>query len=87
MPPQEPTPTGVILINDPHERDVIQVADEFGLFPVGWIITTLPRHSENGDEIFMSGQEIRQAAKYQNRFSDDNGHSRFVTMVIQCIIF
>jgi hypothetical protein len=84
MPPQEFLPNGVLILNDPYESDVIQVAKALGLEPVGWAITTLPRDTAENSSIFMSGAEIRQAARFQNKFSDEYGHSRFVTMIIQC---
>jgi hypothetical protein len=84
MPPQEFLPNGVEIQNDPYESDVIKVAAVLGLVPIGWAITTLPRDASDNSAIFMSGTEIRQAAKYQQKFSDEYGHSRFVTMVVQC---
>ncbi len=85
MPPQEFLPDGVEILNDPYEADVIKVAEVLGLVPVGWAITTLPRETSDNSTIFMSGAEIRQAARFQQKFSDEYGHSKFVTMVIQCM--
>eukprot|EP00474_Spongospora_subterranea_P004770 CRZ05228.1 hypothetical protein [Spongospora subterranea] len=84
IPPQEGLPDGVRLLRDPHEASNLKVAAELGLEPVGWAITTLPRSGkEYGGEVFLSGREVRQAARFQLKFSDNLNHSRFVTMVIQ----
>jgi len=33
--------------------------------------------------VFMSASEIRQAARFQNRYKDDDGFSRFATVVLE----
>lgn len=39
--------------------------------------------AEYGGDVFMSGREVRQAARFQNKFADELGHSRFVSLVVQ----
>ncbi|XXQ31615.1 MPN domain-containing protein [Plasmodiophora brassicae] len=85
-PPQESLPDGVNLLRDTQEANVLKVVAELGLEPVGWAITTLPRGGkEYGGDVFLSGREVRQAARFQLKFGSNAelGHSRFVTMVIQ----
>eukprot|EP00455_Lapot_gusevi_P038225 TRINITY_DN4282_c0_g1_i2.p1 TRINITY_DN4282_c0_g1~~TRINITY_DN4282_c0_g1_i2.p1 ORF type:complete len:360 (+),score=71.36 TRINITY_DN4282_c0_g1_i2:40-1119(+) len=84
-PPQENLPQGVRFLRDPKEATVLKIAQTLGLEPVGWVITTLPREDEKyGGEMLLSGPEVRQAAKFQNRFKDEEtGLSKFVTMVIK----
>ncbi len=61
-----------------------QMAARLKLEPVGWIITTLPREgAKYGGKVFLSSAEIRQAARFQHRYKDENGHSRFVTVVLE----
>jgi len=83
-PPQEGLATGVRFLRDPDEKTVHEVAERLGIEPVGWIITTMPRSGEKyGGKVFMSGAEVLQAARFQNRYKNDIGHSRFVTVVIE----
>jgi len=53
--------------------------------PVGWVVATLPRAGEKyGGPVFMSGNEIRTAARFQSRYKDkDTGYSRFMTVVVE----
>ena len=83
-PPQQNTKHGIRFLKDPNETQVHKVASILGLMPVGWAVTTLPREGEKyHGKVFMSGMEIRQAASFQNRYKDDLGHSRFVTIVVE----
>lgn len=88
-PPQKLKPDGVQLSRNSTEKYVVQIAAACGLEPVGWVITTLPRSGEQyGGDMLMSGAEIRQAARFQDKWAkDDHGHSKFVTMIIQRNIY
>ena len=86
MPPQEMLPDGVLVLEDPYLDAIVRVAGAMGLEPVGWAVTTLPRTDDKHGEVFLSGSELRQAARFQERFGNRHGHSKFVTMVIQCEI-
>ncbi|KMS93409.1 hypothetical protein BVRB_031770, partial [Beta vulgaris subsp. vulgaris] len=62
----------------------LKIAADLGLEPVGWAVTTLPRDDPAyGGEVFLSAREVRQAARFQLKYCDKLGHSRFVTMVFQ----
>ncbi len=83
-PPQEGLPAGVRFLRDPNEKVVHELAARLKLEPVGWIITTLHREgAKYGGKVFMSSAEIRQAARFQNRYKNEDGHSRFVTVVLE----
>jgi nuclear protein localization family protein 4 len=83
-PPQEAQASGVRFLRDPDEKTVHEVAERLGLEPVGWVITTLPRSGEKyGGKVFLSGAEVLQAARFQNRYKNELGQSRFVTVVIE----
>jgi len=85
-PPQEALSgkKGVRFLKDPNEASVVAVAGWLGLQPVGWIIATLPRSgAKYGGDVLLSGPEIKQAARFQDRYKDDQGHSRFVTVVVE----
>jgi hypothetical protein len=85
-PPQEAQVgnRGVRLLADARERKVEMVAKALGLEPVGWIVATMPREgAKYGGKVFMSGSEIRQAARFQARFSNEFGQSRFVTVIVE----
>lgn len=70
---------------DPHKKRVNEIAKACGLDCIGWAITTLSRDGDQyGGDMLMSGAEIRQAAQFQHEFSDEYGHSKFVTVIIQC---
>lgn len=79
VPSQEPGPTGVFFRKD--TCPIVRVAAALGLQPVGWAITTLPRAAN--DPVFLSGREIRQAARFQAKYANALGHAQFVTMVIE----
>lgn len=83
MPPQHMSPTGCEFLHDPFEQDTYAVARCLGLVPVGWVITSLPRSDEVFGTVFMSGAEIRQAARFQHTYGDSLEHARFVTMIME----
>ena len=69
VPPQSGSVDGVKMLKDSNEETVYKVANALGVEPVGWIITTLPRSGKKyAGKVLMSGNEVRQAAKFQNRF-------------------
>jgi len=83
-PPQDSQPGGVRLLKDPKEETVQAVAAALGLEPVGWIITTRQREGEKyKGKVLMSGSEVRQASRFQERYRNAQGHSRFVTVVLE----
>jgi hypothetical protein len=83
-PPQEPLSKGVRFLRDPLEQTVHKVAEALKIQPVGWIVATLQRSgAKYGGKVFMSGSEVKQAARFQNRYKDELGHSRFVTVVVE----
>eukprot|EP01006_Ploeotia_vitrea_P037538 TRINITY_DN66140_c3_g1_i1.p1 TRINITY_DN66140_c3_g1~~TRINITY_DN66140_c3_g1_i1.p1 ORF type:complete len:595 (-),score=272.20 TRINITY_DN66140_c3_g1_i1:789-2573(-) len=83
-PPQQSVPKGIRFQNDPKEATMHRVAMALGLQPVGWLVTTLPREGKKyGGKVFLSGSEVRQAARFQNRYKDKLGHSKFVTVVLE----
>lgn len=85
-PPQEALSgkKGVRFLKDPHELSVTSVAALLGLEPVGWVIATLPRSgAKYGGDVLLSGPEIKQAARFQERYKDDLSHSKFVTVVME----
>jgi nuclear protein localization family protein 4 len=58
------------------------VASALGLEKVGWVFTTL-----NKDQVFMTSEQLRQAAKFQEDFRvkhpDGYTVSKFITTVVQ----
>jgi NPL4 family/NPL4 family, putative zinc binding region len=84
VPPQESRSTGVRLLRDANEQNAHRVAAALGLQPVGWVICTKPRAGDKyKGKVYMSGAEVRQAARFQARFSNKLGHSKFVTIVME----
>jgi len=83
-PPQD-SKVELRFLRDPNEGIVHEVAALMGIEPVGWVVATLPRSGEKyGGPVFMSGNEIRMAARFQNKYKNkDTGFSRFVTVVIE----
>lgn len=60
------------------------VAEQLGFRPVGWALTTTARGGKRyKGKIFMSGDEIRQAAQFQHKYKDKENHSQFMTVVIE----
>jgi len=83
-PPQEGQPTGVRFLRDPNEKNVHEVAKALGLEPIGWIVTTRPREGKKyGGKVILSGSEVRQAARFQERYKNALGQSRFITVVLE----
>ena len=83
-PPQENAKDFVRFLKDPHEKVIHQLALKLGLEVVGWIVTTLERKGDKyGGPVFMSGLEVQQAARFQNRYKDQFGYSKFVTIVME----
>eukprot|EP00742_Colponemidia_sp_Colp-10_P004099 GILJ01004374.1.p1 GENE.GILJ01004374.1~~GILJ01004374.1.p1 ORF type:complete len:568 (+),score=59.41 GILJ01004374.1:49-1752(+) len=80
-PPQLGDTSGVRLLADRRKGDVDRIAEELGLEKVGWIFTALPR------DYFLSSQEVREAARFQNEFSVEHptGYmvTKFVTVVVK----
>ncbi len=65
---------------------LIRVASALGIHPIGWAITALPRlpQEQYGGAMVLSGAEVRQAARFQTRFTDAHtGRSPFFTLVFQ----
>jgi len=59
-----------------------KVLEAMGYSAVGWLITTQERSDDNG-EIFLTGDEIVQACKFQWAFRNENTNfSKFVTIVL-----
>ena len=51
---------------------------------VGWVVTTEERKGEKyGGAVLLSGLEVQQAARFQWRYKNDYGYSRFVTLVME----
>lgn len=83
-PPQECQATGTRFLVDPNEKRIHEVATALGLAPVGWVITTQKREGKQyGGQLFLSGGEMRQAARFQWRYKDAAQRSRFSTVVIE----
>jgi hypothetical protein len=83
-PPQD-SKVELRFLRDPNEVIVHEVANWMGVEPVGWVVGTLPRSGEKyGGQVFMSGNELRTAARFQNRYKNkDTGFSRFMTVVLE----
>ena len=83
-PPQESAKDFVRFLKDPHEKTIHALAARCGLEVVGWIVTTVERTGEKyGGHVIMSGLEVQQAARFQNRYKNALGYSRFVTIVME----
>jgi len=83
-PPQENAKDFVRFLKDPHESTMHEVVRRLGLDVVGWVVATMPREGEKyGGKVFMSGLEVQQAARFQNRYKDAHGYSKFVTVVLE----
>lgn len=80
-PPQQPDPTaaeGFVLLDDPQEETVEQLARLLGLQKVGWIFGHPPR--EEG--FVMSAAEIIMAAEFQLEASGGIEETPFVTVKV-----
>jgi len=70
-------PRGVVFQADDMHRKAIAVARAMDMEIVGWMIT-----SEERGDIILSGAEVIQAARMQNKFKNFGNYSRFVTVVV-----
>ena len=80
-PPQEIDSTaaeGVVLLEDPREETVEQMAEWLGLKKVGWIFCHEPR--EKG--YVMSSAEVLMAAEYQLESAEGVNKTPFVTITV-----
>lgn len=83
-PPQENAKDFVRFLKDPAEKQIHSLAAKLGLEVVGWIVTTQERKGDKyGGAVVMSGLEVQQAARFQNRYKNEWGYSRFVTIVME----
>lgn len=83
-PPQENLPGGVRFLVDKEESSVHQIAAALGMDCVGWVITTNPRAGDLYEgKVFLSCNEIRMAARFQNAYKNEHGQSRFSTVVME----
>lgn len=83
-PPQENAKDFVRFLKDPNEKLIHDLSSRLGLEVVGWILTTPPRSGEKyGGSVVMSGLEVQQAARFQQRYKNEYGYSRFVTVVME----
>lgn len=70
-------PRGVVFEADNMLNKVIDVAKAMDMEVVGWMIT-----SEERGDVILSGAEVIQAARMQNKFRNFGNYSRFVTVVV-----
>jgi len=70
-------PRGVIFQQDDMLKKAIVISKAMDMEVIGWMIT-----SEERGDTFLSGQEVIQASRMQNRFKNFGNFSRFVTVVI-----
>jgi hypothetical protein len=84
-PPQENAAEYVRFLRDPHEATIHNLSNRLGLEVVGWMVTTPPgREGEKyGGKVVLSGLEVQQAARFQNRYKNQYGYSNFVTVVLE----
>jgi len=83
-PPQENAKDFVRFLRDPHEGAIHALAARLGIEVVGWMVTTVERSGDKyGGKVVMSGLEVQQAARFQNRYKNALGYSRFVTVVLE----
>eukprot|EP01084_Bolivina_argentea_P063621 116121_1 len=83
-PPQKGDGRGVKLLKDHMSDQYDTVIEACGLERVGIMYTTLPRGGKkyNGD-IFMSGQEIFNSARLQEKYKNKNtGFSKFCSLIV-----
>ena len=82
-PPQRGKGRGVTLLKDHNEELIDSVIKACNMQRIGIVFTTLPRGGKkyNGD-IFMSGREIFDAARLQEKYKNKNtGYSKFITLI------
>ena len=75
-PPQENTPEGFEVLEDPREEQVAKLAEMLNLKKVGWIFAHPPR--EEG--FLMSAEEVMFAALQQLEAADGVNKTPFVTL-------
>ena len=82
-PPQKGTGRGVKLVKDHNEQLVDSVVASCNMQRVGIVYTTLPRGGKKYDgDIFMSGPEIFNSARLQEKYKNPNtGFSKFVSLI------
>jgi nuclear protein localization family protein 4 len=80
-PPQLGEINGVTVLDDPRQSKVDRLAESLSLEKVGWIFTSI------NQETFLTAQEIRQVARYQELYKVDHPEgykvSKFVTVVVK----
>lgn len=81
-PPQENDFNNSIIMDDPFEVHVSMLADALGLERIGWLFTTY------NNDMFLSSQELLQAAKIQEDFKVRHpigmDVSKQITIVLRC---
>ena len=81
-PPQIGDVNGVQPLDDDFRQNVDMIAEALSLERVGYIFTTL-----NKDKVFLTSQQLRQSAKYQQdhivNHPDGFKVSKYVTVVVQ----
>ena len=84
-PPQEAIKGGVRFLKDDKERAVHEVARRCGMETVGWVLNVERREGGDkyGGKILLSGPEVQQAARFQLRYANEAGYSRFVTLILE----
>ena len=84
-PPQEAIAGGVRFLKDDKERAVHEVARRCGMETVGWVLNVPQREGGDkyGGKILLSGPEVQQAARFQLRYANAAGYSRFVTLILE----
>jgi len=70
-------PWGVIFQQDDMLEKAIVIAKAIDMEVVGWMIT-----SEERGDIILSGREVIQASRMQNKFKNFGKYSRIVTVVV-----
>lgn len=81
-PPQENHLNNSLIMDDAFEVHVEMIASALGLERVGWLFTTYER------DVFLTSQEVIQAAKYQEMFKIRHpigiDVSKQITIVLRC---
>jgi len=82
-PPQKGDGRGVKLVKDHNEKLVDSVVAACNMKRIGMVYTTLPRGGKKYDgDIFMSGREIFNSARLQEKYKNPNtGFSKFVSLI------
>lgn len=80
-PRQQGEINGVIPLDDAFQTKVDMIAEALTLEKVGWTFTSI------NHDTFLSAQEVRQVAKYQEQYKVDHPEgykvSKFVTLVVK----